>query len=188
MTKLEVLAERAGAGVRLDDGEIRALARDARTNPDPALAAARRLRDEVVGPRITFSKKVFIPLTKLCRDSCGYCTFAHPPRPGERAFLTMDEVLDIAKAGERAGCKEALFTLGDKPERKWPEARAELESLDFSTTIEYLIAACLAVLDSTSLLPHANPGTLTLDELVALKEVSVSQGAMLETTSERLLA
>ena len=188
MTKLEVLAERAGAGVRLDDGEIRALARDARTNPDPALAAARRLRDEVVGPRITFSKKVFIPLTKLCRDSCGYCTFAHPPRPGERAFLTMDEVLDIAKAGERAGCKEALFTLGDKPERKWPEARAELESLGFSTTIEYVIAACRAVLDNTSLLPHANPGTLTLDELVALKEVSVSQGAMLETTSERLLA
>ena len=188
MTKLEVLAERAGAGARLDDGEIRALARDARTNPDPALAAARRLRDEVVGPRITFSKKVFIPLTKLCRDSCGYCTFAHPPRPGERAFLTMDEMLDIAKAGERAGCKEALFTLGDKPERKWPEARAELESLGFSTTIEYVIAACRAVLDNTSLLPHANPGTLTLDELVALKEVSVSQGAMLETTSERLLA
>jgi FO synthase len=188
MTRLEALAGRAGAGARLDDDDIRALASDARSDPDPALAAARQLRDDAVGPRITFSKKVFIPLTKLCRDACAYCTFAHPPRPGERAYLTLDEVLEIAGAGERAGCKEALFTLGDKPERKWTQARAELESLGYETTIEYLIAACRAVLDTTSLLPHANPGTLTLDELVALREVSVSQGAMLETTSERLLA
>jgi FO synthase len=187
MTQVDVLGERAGAGARLDDDEIRDLARGALTDPAPVLAAARKLRDDVVGPRITFSKKVFIPLTKLCRDTCAYCTFAHPPRPGERAYLTLDEVLDIARAGERAGCKEALFTLGDKPERKWPQARAELESQGFSTTIEYLIAACRAVLDNTSLLPHANPGTLTFEELVALKEVSVSQGAMLETISERLL-
>src|SRR5918992_3172903 len=187
MTKLEVLAERAGAGVRLDDGEIRALARDARTNPDPALAAARRLRDEVVGPRITFSKKVFIPLTKLCRDSCGYCTFAHPPRPGENAYLTLEEVLSIARAGESSGCKEALFTLGDKPERKWSEARAELAALGYETTIEYLAAACEAVLKETSLLPHTNPGTLTRDEIDTLRGVSVSQGMMIETLSERLL-
>jgi FO synthase len=187
MTRLEVLAERAGSGHRLNDDEVRALADGMRDTPGPALAAAARLRDEVVGPCITYSKKVFVPLTKLCRDTCGYCTFAHPPRPGERAYLTIDEVLEIARAGERAGCKEALFTLGDKPERKWSQARAELSALGFSTTIEYLITACKAVLDNTSLLPHANPGTLTYDELAALKEVAVSQGAMLETISERLL-
>src|SRR5918992_5284299 len=187
MTKLEVLAERAGAGVRLDDDEIRALARDARTNPDPALAAARRLRDEVVGPRITFSKKVFIPLTKLCRDSCGYCTFARPPRPGERAYLSLEEVLAIARAGERAGCREALFTLGDKPERRWSQARDELRDMGFGSTIEYLAAACRAVLEATTLLPHANPGAMTGAEIEALRPVSVSQGMMLESVSERLL-
>src|ERR687895_1556386 len=153
MTRLHVLTGRAERGDRLTDSEIRELGALAANEPDAVVKAAGALRDAAFGPRITFSKKVFIPLTKLCRDSCGYCTFAHPPRRGERAFLTLEEVLDIATAGERAGCKEALFTLGDKPERKWSEARAELESMGFSTTIEYLIAACLAVLDSTSLLP-----------------------------------
>ncbi|MDP9069406.1 MAG: 5-amino-6-(D-ribitylamino)uracil--L-tyrosine 4-hydroxyphenyl transferase CofH [Actinomycetota bacterium] len=187
MTRLDALAGRASRGQRLSDDEVRELAAAARHDPSTVLAAASTLRDQTSGPRVTFSKKVFIPLTKLCRDSCGYCTFAHPPRPGERAYLTLDEVLEIARAGEAAGCREALFTLGDKPERKWPEARAELQALGYDTTVDYLVAACRAVLEHTALLPHVNPGALTLEEAQRLRPVSVSQGTMLETLSERLL-
>jgi FO synthase len=188
MTRLEALAERAAAGDRLDDDEARELGRLAPAHPATVTGAASALRDAHSGPRITFSRKVFIPLTKLCRDSCGYCTFAHPPRPGEPAFMSLDEVVAVARAGEAAGCKEALFTLGDKPERKWPEARAELEALGHETTIGYLAAACREVLEHTDLLPHANPGALTEDEALSLRDVTVSQGTMLETLSERLLA
>src|ERR687893_3226934 len=123
MTRLGSLAGRACGGERLTDDEARELARLAPSDPALVLAAASELRNSYTGARVTFSKKVFIPLTKLCRDSCGYCTFAHPPRPGERAFMTLEEVLDVARAGEAAGCKELLFTLGDKPERKWQVAR-----------------------------------------------------------------
>ncbi len=187
MTRLEALAGRASEGRRLSDVEVRELASLAVADPAPVLAAAARLRDETSGAVVTFSKKVFVPLTKLCRDACGYCTFAHPPRPGENAYLTLDEVLEITRAGEAAGCREALFTLGDKPERKWSEARDELRAMGHDTTIGYLIAACQAVLGETTLLPHTNPGTLTFEEAVALREVSVSQGMMVETLSERLL-
>ncbi len=188
MTRLEALARRVGAGERLEEPEIRELAALAPHDADVVLCEAARLRDETTGARITFSKKVFIPLTQLCRDACGYCTFAHPPLPGQRTYMTLDEVLEVAQAGDRAGCKEALFTLGDKPERKWPEARAELDELGYASTIEYLIAACRHVLNETGLLPHVNPGVLTEDDVRALREVSVSQGLMLETMSERLLA
>ncbi|HKP18143.1 MAG TPA: 5-amino-6-(D-ribitylamino)uracil--L-tyrosine 4-hydroxyphenyl transferase CofH [Gaiellaceae bacterium] len=136
--------------------------------------------------RVTYSPKVFIPLTKLCRDVCHYCTFAHPPRRGERAYLTPDEVLDIARAGAAAGCREALFTLGDKPERRYRVAREELARLGCETTIEYLARMCSLVLEETGLLPHANPGVLGRDELAALREVTASQGLMLETASDRL--
>jgi FO synthase len=138
------------------------------------------------GAVVTYSPKVFIPLTKLCRDVCHYCTFAHPPRRGERAYLTPDEVLEIAHAGAAAGCREALFTLGDKPERRYRVAREELASLGCETTIEYLARMCELVLEETGLLPHANPGVMTSDELAALREVSASQGIMLETVAERL--
>src|SRR5215831_7140898 len=107
------------------------------------MAEARALRR---GPLVTYSPKVFIPLTKLCRDVCHYCTFARPPRRGERAFLSVDEVLEIARAGERAGCREALFTLGDKPELRYAVAREELAELGFATTLEYLAHAARAVL------------------------------------------
>jgi FO synthase len=187
MIRQRALARRAASGDRLDDDDARALASFARSQPDEVLAAAAALRDATTGPRITFSKKVFIPLTKICRDSCGYCTFAHPPRPGERVYLTIDEVLEIARAGAAAGCKEALFTLGDKPERKWAEARSELSELGYASTIDYLRAACAAVVSETALLPHTNPGTLTEEEANSLRGVSVSQGMMLETISERLL-
>jgi FO synthase len=151
-------------------------------------AAARRLRDEGTGTLVTYSPKVFIPLTKLCRDVCHYCTFAAPPRKGERAYMTADEVLDVARAGAAAGCREALFTLGDKPERRYRAARDELAELGCETTIEYLARMCRLVLDETGLLPHANPGVMTRDELASLREVTASQGIMLETAADRLSA
>src|SRR6184192_2793823 len=149
-------------------------------------AEARALRDEGHGRLVTYSPKVFIPLTKLCRDVCHYCTFARPPRRGQRAYLTLDEVLDIARAGAEAGCTEALFTLGDKPELRYRAARDELARLGCETTIEYLVRMCRLVLDETGLLPHANPGVMTREELAALREVTASQGIMLETASDRL--
>jgi FO synthase len=163
------------------------LARLAHADPTPAMRAAAGIRDREYGPRITYSRKVFIPLTMLCRDNCGYCTFAHPPREGERAYLTEDEVFRIARAGAAAGCKEALFTLGDKPEKRYPEARRELAEMGFSSTIEYLAHCCRLVLEETGLLPHANPGVLSGEDLSALREVAVSQGIMLEEVSGRLL-
>ena len=152
---------------------------------DQLCAEARRLRPRRL---VTYSPKVFIPLTTLCRDVCGYCTFARPPRRGERAYLSSDEVLEIARAGAAAGCHEALFTLGDKPELRYRVAREELAALGCETTIEYLARAAQAVLAETGLLPHLNPGVMSRDELVALREVSASMGIMLETASERLSA
>ena len=149
------------------------------------LSEARSLRESTV---VTYSPKVFIPLTKLCRDVCHYCTFAGPPRRGERAYLAPDEVLDIARAGAAAGCTEALFTLGDKPELRYKVAREELRALGCETTIEYLTRMCELVLEETGLLPHANPGVMSRDELAALREVTASQGIMLETASDRLSA
>jgi FO synthase len=146
-------------------------------------AEARGLRRGTV---ITFSPKVFIPLTKLCRDVCHYCTFARPPRRGERAYMSEEEVLEVAGAGARAGCREALFTLGDKPELRYRAARDELAELGCETTLEYLVRCAGLVLEETGLLPHVNPGVLARDELAALREVSVSAGLMLETISERL--
>jgi FO synthase len=149
------------------------------------LAEARRVRARSV---VTYSPKVFVPLTKLCRDVCHYCTFAQPPRRGERAYLAPDEVLAIAHAGAAAGCTEALFTLGDKPELRYRAARDELAALGCETTVEYLARMCELVLAETGLLPHANPGVLSSEELVLLRGVSASQGLMLETTAERLSA
>src|ERR687898_1471244 len=148
-------------------------------------AEARALRR---GRLVTYSPKVFIPLTTLCRDVCGYCTFARPPRRGERAYLTLDEVLAIARAGAAAGCHEALFTLGDKPELRYRVAREELRALGCETTLEYLARVARLVLDETGLLPHLNPGVMTRTELNALRPVSASMGIMLETTAERLAA
>jgi FO synthase len=153
---------------------------------DELMAAARAVRDTERGGLVTYSPKVFIPLTKLCRDVCHYCTFARPPRRGERAYMSIDEVLEVARAGERAGCREALFTLGDKPELRYRAARDELAALGFGSTVEYLAEAARAVVEETSLLPHVNPGVLTLEEMSALRGVSASMGLMLETTAERL--
>jgi FO synthase len=147
------------------------------------LSEARRLRP---GGLVTYSPKVFIPLTTLCRDVCGYCTFARPPRRGERAYRTEEEVLAIARAGAAAGCREALFTLGDKPELRYKVAREELRALGCETTLEYLERCARLVLEETGLLPHLNPGVMTRAELEALRPVSASMGIMLETTADRL--
>src|SRR2546423_1887442 len=149
-------------------------------------AEARALRDEGHGRLITYSPKVFIPLTKLCRDVCHYCTFARPPRRGERAYLSMEEVLGIARAGATAGCREALFTLGDKPELRYRAARDELATLGCRTTLEYLWRAARAVLDESGLLPPLNPGGMTVDDIRPLRPVSGWRGLMLETPSGRL--
>jgi FO synthase len=155
---------------------------------DELCAEARALRDESHGHLVTYSPKVFIPLTKLCRDVCHYCTFAHPPRRGERAYMTIDEVLAVARAGAAAGCREALFTLGDKPEQRYRVAREELEALGCETTLDYVARAAEAVLGETGLLPHLNPGVMTREDAARLRPVSASMGLMLETTSDRLSA
>src|SRR5256714_14582578 len=147
---------------------------------DALMAAAREAREAERGRLVTYSPKVFIPLTKLCRDVCGYCTFARPPRRGEPAYMSEDEVLEVAHAGEAAGCREALFTLGDKPELRYRVARDELAGLGCSTTLEYLARCARLVLDETGLLPHLNPGVLSFDDTLALRAVSASQGLMLE--------
>jgi len=153
----------------------------------PALMrVAAGLRDVGHGALISYSRKVFIPLTQLCRDVCHYCTFAHPPRRGERVYLDREQVLAIARAGADAGCHEALFTLGDKPELRYRAAREELAALGHETTLAYLAEMAALVLKETGLLPHLNPGLMTRDDLEALRKVSVSQGIMLESASERL--
>ncbi|MCX7381081.1 MAG: 5-amino-6-(D-ribitylamino)uracil--L-tyrosine 4-hydroxyphenyl transferase CofH [Alphaproteobacteria bacterium] len=155
--------------------------------PLPVLMAeAAALRDAAYGRNVSYSRKVFIPLTHLCRDVCHYCTFAKRPRAGKAAFMSPDEVLAVARAGAAAGCTEALFTLGDKPELRYSAARAALAELGHDTTISYLTAMCALVLKETGLLPHANPGVMTRDEIAGLREVTASQGIMLESVSERL--
>jgi FO synthase len=150
---------------------------------DELCADARSVRG---GTRVTYSPKVFIPLTKLCRDVCHYCTFARPPRRGERAYMSEDEVLEVARAGAAAGCREALFTLGDKPELRYRAAREELAALGCETTLEHLARCARLVMEETGLLPHLNPGIMSREDLAALREVSVSMGLMLETASDRL--
>jgi FO synthase len=145
-----------------------------------------RLREAGHGRLVTFSPKVFVPLTKLCRDVCHYCTFARPPRRGERAYMTEEEVLEVARAGAAAGCHEALFTLGDKPELRYRAARGELRELGCETTLEYLARCARLVIEETGLLPHLNPGVMSESDVCALREVSVSQGLMVESLAERL--
>src|SRR4051812_19959833 len=142
------------------------------------LRAASDLRRAGHGSAISYSRKVFIPLTQLCRDVCGYCTFAKTPRELASPYLTPEQVLAIARAGEKAGCREALFTLGDKPELRYQVARDALAGLGFVSTVDYLESVCALVLNETSLLPHVNAGLMTEDEIARLRQVSVSQGIM----------
>jgi FO synthase len=151
-------------------------------------AAAAALRDDGHGRLISYSRKVFIPLTKLCRDVCHYCTFAERPRQGHAAYLSTDEVVAIARAGAAAGCREALFTLGDKPELRYAAAADALRQLGYPSTLAYLAAMGEVVLSETGLLPHVNPGVMTAEDIAMLRPVSVSMGLMLESAAERLCA
>ena len=148
---------------------------------DELMAQARQVRDLTTGTRITYSPKVFIPLTMLCRDRCGYCTFAQPPARLDSPFLEPDQVLRIARAGARAGCHEALFTLGEAPEDRYPVAAEWLAERGYGSTVDYLAAMAERVLDETGLLPHANAGALGVDDLARLRTVSPSQGMMVES-------
>jgi FO synthase len=154
---------------------------------DGALFAhARALRDEGRGPVVTYSRKVFIPLTTLCRDRCTYCTFAKPPGAGGM-YLEPGEVLAIARVGDEAGCTEALFTLGDRPEERWPQAAAFLADRGLGSTIEYVAEMSAMVRSETSLFPHANPGLLDDDDMRLLRPTNPSMGMMLENISPRLM-
>lgn len=150
------------------------------------MARAALLRDGFHGRVQSYSPKVFIPLTHLCRDVCHYCTFARPPKRGETGYMTLDEVLAVARAGAAAGCTEALFTLGDKPELRYSAARDELSRLGHESTLSYLAEAAKLVLSETGLLPHINAGVMGSEDIALLRRVSVSQGLMLESASERL--
>src|SRR5699024_6195768 len=186
---------RAADGLTLDATEASVLlaARGEDLDTLGALAAARRdarLVDEGRPGVVTYSRKVFVPLTRLCRDRCHYCTFVTVPgklrAAGEGMFLEPDEVVELCRRGAEAGCKEALFTLGDRPEERWPEARDWLESRGFDSTLDYVRAMSIRVLEETGLLPHLNPGVMSWSELSRLKPVAPSMGMMLETTATRL--
>ena len=153
----------------------------------PALCwSASHLRDSGKGRTVTFSPKVFIPLTRLCRDFCGYCTFRQAPDETDHLFMFPEQVLDVASAGQRMGCTEALLTLGERPEQRYPEAAQWLARSGYGTTHDYLKSICELILEETSLLPHSNPGTMSRREMEQLKESNPSMGMMLESTSDRL--
>ncbi|MFI7134579.1 bifunctional FO biosynthesis protein CofGH [Nonomuraea sp. NPDC050153] len=182
---------RARDGKALDVTEVTVLLHARGEHLDTLLEHASRVRDaglRAVGREgiITYSKKVFIPLTRLCRDRCGYCTFATAPNKLPAPFLSPDEVLEIARQGAAMGCKEALFTLGDRPEDRWHQARSWLDAHGYDDTLSYVRAMAIRVLEETGLLPHLNPGVLTWRDLQRLKPVAPSMGMMLETTSQRL--
>ena len=183
---LRAAVETALEGRRLSTDQALALA-DARGAEHPALwAAAAAMRDRGRPPLVTYSRKVFIPLTNLCRDVCSYCTFAHTDQDPRAHTMSPDEVLAVAEAGRQLGCKEVLFTLGDRPEVRYESHRLALRRFGHESTHSYLTAMCRMVIEKTGLLPHPNAGILSRRELAELREVSASQGMMLETTSERL--
>lgn len=188
LSPVERALDRVAEGRPPDAAEATALLGTPADRLPALLEAAATLRDRGHGRRITFSAKVFIPLTTLCRDYCGYCTFRKDPGEPGAFTMTPDQVLALARAGARLGAKEALFSLGDKPEALFPEHRAFLRSVGHRTTLGYLREISARVLEETGLLPHANPGLMTERDLASLREVNVSMGIMLESTSERLLA
>jgi FO synthase len=178
--------EAIAAGRAIGRGDGIALIEAAPHELPTLLEAAAALRDRGKGRTVTYSRKVFLPLTNLCRDDCGYCTFKRDPgQPGART-MELDEVLAVCEAGARLGCKEALLSLGDKPEARFPEHRDWLRHRGYRTTMEYVVAASRAIATETGLLPHANPGLMRERDLRDLREWNVSVGLMLETASDRL--
>ncbi|HWD80296.1 MAG TPA: 7,8-didemethyl-8-hydroxy-5-deazariboflavin synthase CofG, partial [Kribbella sp.] len=183
--------KRAADGKTLDPAEAEVLLAASGDALTALMATAARVRDQGLADAgrsgvITYSKKVFIPLTRLCRDRCHYCTFATTPGRVHAPYLSPDEVLEIARQGAALGCKEALFTLGDAPEQRWDAARTWLEEAGYDSTLDYVRAMAIRVLEETGLLPHLNPGVMSWQDLQRLKPVAPSLGMMLETTSRRL--
>jgi FO synthase len=184
-TQTEALLHQSRRGQGVSREEALALAQEAPL--DGLLNAASEARGQGKGKTVSFSKKVFIPLTTLCRDYCSYCTFRKDPGQPGAHFMTPEEVLALAEQGRRSGCKEALFSLGDQPERIFPEAREFLRQQGYARTLDYLAAMCELVLERTGLLPHANPGVMDGAALDKLKESNASVGLMLENVSVRLM-
>ncbi|MDX1622242.1 MAG: 7,8-didemethyl-8-hydroxy-5-deazariboflavin synthase CofG, partial [Nitriliruptorales bacterium] len=182
---------RAEEGRSLKPDEYAALVTARGNDLERLLAIAGQVRDRAPWlqgrRRVTYSRKVFVPLTHLCRDTCGYCTFAWPPKGDVPAFLSPEAVVDIAREGQQAGCKEVLFTLGDKPEERYPAAREWLDARGYDSTLAYLRAVAIRVIEETGLLPHLNPGVMSWSDMATLKPVAPSMGLMLESVSDRLL-
>ncbi|GMQ75100.1 MAG: bifunctional FO biosynthesis protein CofGH [Gammaproteobacteria bacterium] len=183
-TNSDAIIDQAAGGEVIDDHQAMALA--SHGDLEVLLEAARARRDLAHGNRISYSPKVFIPLTRLCRDVCRYCTFAHAPRDLASPYVSVDDAIAVAAAGARAGCHEALFTLGDRPESRYRVAREALAALGHDSTIEYLVHVARRVHEATGLLPHVNPGVMDRRAVECLRPVSVSSGLMLESVSERL--
>ncbi|MGZ8600124.1 MAG: bifunctional FO biosynthesis protein CofGH [Actinomycetota bacterium] len=177
---------RAGAGKSLSVDEVTALLHARGDELGEVMSVASRLRDLGHGTTVTYSRKVFVPLTMLCRDHCHYCTFAKPPARLDAPFLSPEEAVAIAAAGRAMGCKEALFTLGDRPEDRYDVAREWLSSRGYASTLDYVRAVAISVIEETGLLPHLNPGVMSYEQIARLKHVSASMGLMLETSSDRL--
>ncbi|WTL13226.1 bifunctional FO biosynthesis protein CofGH [Kribbella sp. NBC_01505] len=190
-TAMRRALKRADDGKTLDPAEVEVLLTASGTALTTLMATAARVRDQGLADAgrsgiITYSKKVFIPLTRLCQDRCHYCTFATTPGRVHAPFMSPDEVLEVARQGAAMGCKEALFTLGDAPEKRWDAARVWLEEAGYDSTLDYVRAMSIRVLEETGLLPHLNPGVMSWQDLQRLKPVAPSMGMMLETTSRRL--
>ena len=181
---VDELRQQHAAGILPTANQALRLAAATATSRLAALAAD--LRDQGFANTVTYSRKVFIPLTHLCRDVCHYCTFAQVPRKVQAPYMSLEEILHTARSGAAMGCKEVLFTLGEKPELRYKAARDALEEMGFATTLDYLLHAAKAVLSETGLLPHLNPGTMTPEEIARLRPFSPSMGIMLESTSQRL--
>jgi 7,8-didemethyl-8-hydroxy-5-deazariboflavin synthase CofG subunit len=183
---VQAALERAAAGVALGRDAGIALIEAPVTDLPAVCEAAASLRDAGKGRTVTYSRKIFLPLTTLCRDDCGYCTFKRDPgQPGAHT-MSLDEVVAVCRAGARLGCKEALLSLGDRPEARFPEHREWLRARGYETTLDYVAAACRAIVAETPLLPHANPGLMGERDLRVLRETNVSLGLMLETAAARL--
>ena len=186
---LDLLLDSVDRGEQIEQENAAVLAAASNGRLKDLCAVAVALRDRGKGRTVTFSPKVFIPLTRLCRDFCGYCTFRQDPAAaGPNLFLTPEDVLEVARAGQRLGCTEALFTLGERPEQRYVEAKDWLRQRGYATTLQYLADMCQLVTQETSLLPHANPGTMSRREMASLQPYNPSMGLMLESTSERLHA
>src|SRR5579863_7711148 len=186
--RLNMVVLSIAPGVPMDRKAAVQLIRCADDDLPELLAAARAAKERFKPGIVTYSRKVFLPLTNLCRDYCGYCTFRRDPGDPGAHTMTPEEVLAVARTGEKLGCTEALFSLGDKPELLFPEMRETLRHLGYKSTLRYLVAMCELVLRETSLLPHPNPGLLSAGWIARLAAVSPSMGLMLETTNASLLA